>query len=120
MPSPTTTPSSSALERPTQPAPAYISALSVAKALFGRIHNQHQMLSEAAHLYGQALQRLRDDIESLPTATEGQRLESLWSSLLLGMYEMISTSGEADWLQHSLGVAALVSQPTIMKFKYWS
>lgn len=99
--------------QPTPPA-AYISALSVAKALFGRINNQQQMMRDATQLYGQALQCLRDNIESLPSGEDtntdsGRPLESLWSSLFLGMYEMISTSGSADWLQHSLGVAALVS-----------
>jgi hypothetical protein len=87
---------------------AYTSALSVAKALFGRMNQQQQMIDQAAQLYGQALRYLRDAIEGLHAARyPAQPLESLWSSLFLGMYEMISISSSADWLHHSLGVAAL-------------
>lgn len=87
---------------------AYTSALSVAKALFGRMHKMPEMVEDAAQLYGLTMSNFQRDLQH-KNAGSTQALLNLWCGLFLGVYEMVSTTAPVDWLHHSRGVAVLVS-----------
>ncbi|OAQ71864.1 C6 finger domain-containingprotein [Purpureocillium lilacinum] len=87
---------------------AYIAGLSLAEAFFGRIHRVQGMLDHSATLYGRALRSLREDLVLLDRGAGLSRAYmNLWSTIFLGMYEMVSNCGSSNWLEHSRGVSAL-------------
>lgn len=87
---------------------AYISGLGVAEAFFGRVQKVHGMVDHSAELYGQALRSLRDDLQMVDkTAARAKAYMNLWTCVFLGLYEMVSTSGASNWMQHSHGLGAL-------------
>ncbi len=91
---------------------AYISGLCLSEALFARMHNLNDMAAHSVELYGQALSQLQQDLRNAKNgcAHVGRRpYGSLWSSLLLGLYEMVSSAIPQNWLEHVRGAAALVS-----------
>lgn len=88
----------------------YIAGLSVAEALFGRIHCDDDMIQHSAILYGQSLKMLRNDIQNIDEEEARARSYlNLWTSTFLGVYELITASNPTGWLEHARGLAALVS-----------
>lgn len=90
---------------------AYVSGLGVAELYFSRIHKVGQMTRHAAGLYGQALGRLRTDLEQMSQHfSRSSAFLSLWTAYFLSLYELISSSrADGLWLTHACGVASLVS-----------
>jgi hypothetical protein len=98
---------------------AYTSGLSLAEAFFGRMHKLDDMTAHSAKLYSKALRRLQRDLQNRPAAAALRQQHSggggdaaylnLWSSLFLGLYEMVLGATALNWLQHSIGVGVLVS-----------
>ncbi|KAK2608876.1 hypothetical protein QQS21_002589 [Conoideocrella luteorostrata] len=87
---------------------AYLSGLSLAQAFFGRVHNDDEMSRQSVQLYGRALTNLRRDLQLADQEEARPRAYmNLWTSLFLGLYEMVSSAGSSKWLQHSMGVSAL-------------
>lgn len=100
---------------------AYLSGLGLAEAFFGRIHKVDGMLDHSALLYGQALRSLRDDLQLVDQgAARSRAYLNLWSSLFLGMYEVVSSSSLSNWLEHSRGISALVSFALAVRFVPWA
>jgi hypothetical protein len=90
---------------------AYVSGLSVAEVYFSQIHKVNQMQSHAAALYGQALSRLRLDLQYMKSDfNKARAFLGLWTAYFLSLYELISSSTSGMWLQHAQGVAALVRE----------
>ena len=87
---------------------AYLSGLGLAQAFFGHIHKVDSMVAESATAYGRALARLRRDLQLQGPAAQSRAYMNLWTSLFLALYEMVCSAGPSNWLQHSLGVSALV------------
>lgn len=87
---------------------AYISGLGLAEAFFGRVQKVHGMVDHSAELYGQAMRSLRDDLQIVDrSAARARAYMNLWTCVFLGLYEMVSTSGSSNWMQHSRGFGAL-------------
>lgn len=88
---------------------AYTSGLSVAEALFARLHGDEDMLCHSAMLYGTALKRLRGDIQQIEQdEVKARSYMNLWSSVFLRLYELMTASTPTSWLEHSRGLSALV------------
>ncbi|KAG5986204.1 hypothetical protein E4U54_005552 [Claviceps lovelessii] len=89
---------------------AYVSGLGVAELYFSRIHKVGQMTRHAAGLYGQALGRLRTDLEQMSQHfSRSSAFLSLWTAYFLSLYELISSSrADGLWLTHACGVASLI------------
>ena len=88
---------------------AYISGLGVAEAYFSRIHKVDDMLLHSGVLHGQALRRLRVDLDSLDESVDKSSVFlSLWTAYFLSLYELVASSSTSRWLQHVQGVSALV------------
>ncbi len=88
---------------------AYTSGLSVAEALFGRMHFDEALIQHSAVLYGRGLKRLQSDLQNMEKEEIGARsYMNLWSSTFLGIYEMMTASTPMSWLEHSRGLSALV------------
>lgn len=86
------------------------SGLGVARAFFGHLHHDDEMVRHSVTLYGKALTSLRAELRITDRRVAQPRAYmNLWTSLFLGMYEIVSSGKPANWLQHSMGVAALVS-----------
>lgn len=92
---------------------AYMSGLSVAEALFGRLYQVEDMVEHSAYVYGQALRQLRNDLHTHKSTDRTRAYINLWSCLFLGVYEMVCSSNPTNWLKHSRGVSALVSWPDL-------
>lgn len=91
---------------------AYLSGLSFAEALFGRVHKLDDMLRHSTQLYSHALQRLRHELLSTNKEVARSRAYmNIWSVVLLGMYELVSSTNFDQWLEHSRGLATLASIP---------
>lgn len=89
---------------------AYLSGLGLAQAFFGCLHKDDDMVRQSAQLYGRALTSLRGDLQLADRKEARSRAYlNLWTSVFLGLYEMVSSFGSSNWLQHSMGVSALVS-----------
>ncbi|OAA67766.1 Zn(2)-C6 fungal-type DNA-binding domain protein [Akanthomyces lecanii RCEF 1005] len=87
---------------------AYTSGLSVAEALFGRMHFDEALIQHSAVLYGRGLKRLQSDLQNMEKEEIGARsYMNLWSSTFLGIYEMMTASTPMSWLEHSRGLSAL-------------
>lgn len=87
----------------------YIAGLSVAEALFGRMHCDDDMIQHSAILYGQSLKRLRKDIQNIDKdEARARSYMNLWTSTFLGVYEVMTASNPTGWLEHARGLAALV------------
>ncbi|KAF4340294.1 transcriptional regulatory [Fusarium beomiforme] len=65
------------------------------------------MKDHAATLYGEAVQRLKTELGTIPITSTTLPHATIWSALFLGVYEMISSDSMSNWLQHCNGVAAL-------------
>ncbi|TQV94854.1 C6 finger domain-containing protein [Cordyceps javanica] len=88
---------------------AYISGLSVAEALFGRLHGDDALIQHSAILYGRGLKRLQFDLQNIEKEEiRAHSYMNLWSSIFLGMYEMMTASTPMNWLEHSRGLSALM------------
>lgn len=89
---------------------AYIAGLSIAEALFGRMHSDDELVRHSGILYGQALKRLQSDIRNIDQAeVRARSFMNLWSTTFLGLYEIMMASTPMSWLEHSRGLSALVS-----------
>ncbi len=89
---------------------AYVAGLCVAEALFGRVHSDEDMMHHSALLYGTALKNLRTDLEHIDRdEVRSRSYMNLWSSVFLGMYELMTASTPLSWLEHSRGLSALAS-----------
>lgn len=89
---------------------AYVSGLSVAETYFSQIHKVDHMQTHSATLYGQALGRLRLDLQYMNhDFDKAKAFLGLWTAYFLSLYELISSSTSGMWLQHAQGVATLVS-----------
>lgn len=89
---------------------AYLSGLGLAQAFFGRLYKDDGMIRQSALLYGKALTSLRGDLQLANLEEVRSRAYlHLWTSVFLGLYEIVSSAGSSNWLQHSMGVSALVS-----------
>ncbi|KAJ6779735.1 hypothetical protein PWT90_02078 [Aphanocladium album] len=87
---------------------AYISGLSVAEALFGRMHCDETLIQHSGILYGRGLKRLQSDLLNMEKQeVRARSYMNLWSSTFLGMYEMMTASTPTSWLEHSRGLSAL-------------
>lgn len=107
-----------------EPSAAFMAGLGLSEAFFGKIHKVKSLVEHSALLYGSALGRLRDDLQKIDQAAVRQRAyQNLWSSVFLGMYELVaaSSSSPSSWLDHARGVSALVSHGTPIKppFPAW-
>ncbi|KAJ3497239.1 hypothetical protein NLG97_g2056 [Lecanicillium saksenae] len=72
---------------------AYISGLSVAEALFGRMHCDEELIQHSGILYGRSLKRLQSDLLNMEKEeVRARSYMNLWSSTFLGMYEMMTAS----------------------------
>ena len=89
---------------------AYMAGLSCAEALFGRVYKLSDMVDHSVQLYDQTLRGLRKDLQFFSREMSHSRAyDNLWSTVLLGMYELVSPAGPSKWLEHSRGLSALVS-----------
>lgn len=89
---------------------AYISGLSVAEALFGQMHCDEAMIQHSGILYGRGLKQLQSDLQNRDNEeVRARSYMNLWSTTFLGMYEIMTASTPRSWLEHSRGLAALVS-----------
>jgi len=87
---------------------SYLSALAVAVCFFARCHKDVEMQEHGARIYSQALHCLLVDMKS-PTPIDS--CSSASAPLCLSLYEMVRASNQHGWVQHSNGMAALVSRP---------
>lgn len=89
---------------------AYLSGLGLAQAFFGSIHKDDAMVRQSAMLYGKALTSLRGDLQLADQKLARSRAYmNLWTCVFLGLYEMVLSAEPSNWLQHVMGVSALVS-----------
>ena len=88
---------------------AYISALALAEAFFGRVHKVEEMIYRSMQLYGQALYSLQRDLQRLGSKPGKLAYVHLYTGVLLGLYELVCPASENGWRQHSSGISALVS-----------
>lgn len=90
---------------------AHVAIMSVGKAFFGRVNNLGRMVTESRSHYLEALHRVQDELSVSCYLDKGslQWLTVLWCCSFLGMYEMMCSSSSTAWIQHSRGLAALVS-----------
>lgn len=84
----------------------YLSVLALAVDFFARVHKNVALQGSSARIYGQALRLLVDDIGSL--RVDDWCLAST-GPLCLCLYELVTASEPLAWLQHSGGIAAVVS-----------
>ncbi|KPM38736.1 hypothetical protein AK830_g7839 [Neonectria ditissima] len=111
-----TTTISAVLYSPNTTTAAYTSGLSVAEAFFGRLYKIDDMLHHSAHLYGQALQKLREEMQD-PSRSADRAYANLWGCLFLGIYEMVSNSSPESWLAHSRGISTLTQMAGPQSFQ---
>lgn len=105
---------STVLTKSDHPSVAYMAGLSCAEAFFGRVHKLNDMVDHSAQLYNHTLQSLRRNLRLFSHEMNQTRAyDSLWSTVLLGMYELVSSTGAYNWLEHSRGLCALVSSRAV-------
>ena len=90
---------------------AHVAMLSVGQAFFGRVIGLSHMVTESRLRYVEALHCIQKELAASSHLARGsmQWLTGLWCCSFLGMYEMICSSSSTAWIQHSRGLAALVS-----------
>lgn len=89
---------------------AYLSGLGLAEAFFGRTQKVNDLVFHSAELYGRALRNLRDDLQLTDKSLAQERAYmNIWNCVFLGLYELVTSTNASNWLQHTRGVAALVS-----------
>merc|ERR1712000_452120 len=87
---------------------AYMAGLSCAEALFGRVYKLNDMVEHSVQLYYQTLRGLRRDLQFFSSEmSHSKAYDDLWSTVILGMYELVSSAGPSKWLEHSRGLSAL-------------
>jgi hypothetical protein len=98
---------------------AYVAMLCVGQAFFGRVHSIGHMVDASRSHYIKALHQIQHELAASERIIRGsmQWHMGLWCCSFLGMYEMICSSSSTAWIQHSRGLAALVSLPLAMKAK---
>jgi hypothetical protein len=94
---------------------AYVAMLGVGQAFFGRVHGIDHMVDASRSRYVKALRQIQDELATSEQIARGsmQWHMGLWCCSFLGMYEMICSSSSTAWIQHSRGLAALVSLPQL-------
>lgn len=89
---------------------AYLSGLGLAEAFFGRTQKVKDLIFHSAELYGRALRNLRDDLQLTDKSIAQERAYmNIWNCVFLGLYELVTSTNASNWLQHTRGVAVLVS-----------
>lgn len=98
---------------------AYTAGLCFAEALFGHTYKVKDITEHSVQLYSSALSSLRKNLavmnQNTPTA---QIYVHLWTSLLLSMYELVSSTELSNWKEHACGVIAIVSQCFLSRSAY--
>lgn len=84
----------------------HLAVRACAAAYFGKIHHQWPAVERGTLLYTQALCELRKE---LVDSDKVLRTETLSTTLLLALFEMITSKDVTGWLNHFLGVGHLVS-----------
>lgn len=77
-----------------------------AAAYFGKIHRQSSAAERGTVLYTQALRQLQKELFD---SEQVLKTDTLSATLLLALFEMITSKDMNGWLSHFLGVGHLVS-----------
>jgi hypothetical protein len=84
-----------------------------AAAYFGKIHRQCSASERGTVLYTQALRQLQKELFD---SEEVLKTDTLSATLLLALFEMITSKDMNGWLSHFLGVGHLVSCCFFVKY----